>query len=94
MQLDEISDAGLGAPALYKGTRPSPNAMLRILSLRVSAMNQDQEHDYAYHQDKLLMLITRRARQQANSDQIPKLDAEIAAINDLLRSYRILKAME
>jgi hypothetical protein len=45
-------------------------------------MNQDQEHDYAYHRDKLLMLVARRARQQANSDQIPKLDTEIAAIND------------
>ncbi len=60
----------------------------------VRAMKQDQEHDYAYHQDKLLMLVTRRGRQQANSDQIPKLDAEIAAVQDLLRSYRILKAME
>jgi hypothetical protein len=57
-------------------------------------MNQDQEHDYAYQQDKLLMLVTRRARQQANSDQISKLDTEIAAVKDLLRSYRILKAME
>jgi hypothetical protein len=67
---------------------------VRISCYGVSAMNQDQEHDYAYHQDRLLLLVTRRARQQANSDQIPKLDAEIAAINDLLRSYGILKAME
>jgi hypothetical protein len=59
-----------------------------------SAMNEDQEHDYAYHQDKLLMLVARRGKQQPNSDQIPKLDAEIAAVRDLLRSYRILKAME
>jgi septum formation topological specificity factor MinE len=57
-------------------------------------MNQDQEHDYAYHQDRLLLLVARRARQQANSDQIPELDAEIVAIKDLLRSYRILKSME
>jgi septum formation topological specificity factor MinE len=57
-------------------------------------MNQDQEHDYAYLQDKLLMLVARRRRQQPNSEQIPKLDAEIAAVTDLLRSYRILKAKE
>jgi hypothetical protein len=78
----------------YKGVHPSPNECCASYPYGVSAMNQDQEHDYAYHQDKLLMLITRRARQQANSDQISKLDAEIAAIKDLLRSYRILKAME
>jgi hypothetical protein len=57
-------------------------------------MNQDQEHDYAYLQDKLLILVARRRRQQANSEQIPRLDAEIAAVTDLLRSYRILKATE
>jgi hypothetical protein len=95
----EIRDAGLPgtkaatAPALTNHA-PVSQRMLRILSYGVSAMSQDQEHEYAYHQDKLLMLITRRARLQANSEQIPKLDAEIAAINDLLRSHRILKAME
>jgi hypothetical protein len=94
MQLDEISNAGLSAPALIKARPRLPTQCFASHRYGVSAMNQDQEHDYAYHQDKLLMLITRRARQQANSDQISKLDAEIAAINDLLRSYRILKAME
>jgi hypothetical protein len=53
-----------------------------------------QELDYGCHLDKLLMLVARRGRQQANSDQIPKLDTEVEAVQDLLRSYRILKAME
>jgi hypothetical protein len=40
------------------------------------------------------MLVARRENQQANSDQLPELDEEIGAVRDLLRSYRIVKAME
>jgi hypothetical protein len=57
-------------------------------------MNEAQEIDYAYQTDRLLLLIDRRAKMNADSDQIPALDIEIAAICDLVRSYRLVEAMQ
>jgi hypothetical protein len=57
-------------------------------------MNEAQEIDYAYQTDRLLLLIDRRAKMNADSDQIPALDIEIAAIWDLVRSYRLVEAMQ
>jgi hypothetical protein len=54
-------------------------------------MNEDQEIDYAYHADRLLLLIARRGKLPAGSDQIPALDAELIFIEDLLRSYRLVR---
>jgi hypothetical protein len=53
-------------------------------------MNEAQEIDYAYHADRLLLLIARRSRLPAGSDQIPALDSELIFIEDLVRSYRLL----
>jgi hypothetical protein len=55
-------------------------------------MNEAQEIDYAYQTDRLLLLIDRRAKMNADSDQIPALDIEIAAIWNLVRSYRLVEA--
>jgi hypothetical protein len=57
-------------------------------------MNEAQEIDYAYQTDRLLLLIDRRAKMNADSNQIPALDIEIAAIWDLVRSYRLVEAMQ
>jgi hypothetical protein len=51
-------------------------------------MKEAQEIDYAYHVDRLLLLIARRGKLPAGSDQIPVEDAELISIEDLVRSYR------
>jgi hypothetical protein len=56
-------------------------------------MNEGQQNDHAYHEDRLLLLIDQRARMTGGSDQIPALDIEIMAVWDLVRSYRLLEAM-
>jgi len=54
---------------------------------------ESQRIDHAYHEDRLLLLIARRAKLRADSDQMQKLDIEILAVTDLVRSYRIVKAL-
>jgi hypothetical protein len=49
-------------------------------------MNEAQEIDYAYHADRLLLLIARR-------DKLA-LDAELISIEDLVRSYRLVRGHE
>jgi hypothetical protein len=55
-------------------------------------MNKAQEIDYAYHADRLLLLVARRDNLSADSDEIPALNVEISAIEDLVRSYRLVRA--
>ena len=57
-------------------------------------MNEDQQSDHAYHEGRLLLLIAQRAKMAADCDQIPGLDSEIMAIWELVRSYRIVEAMQ
>ena len=56
-------------------------------------VNESQRIDHAYHEEKLLLLIARRDKLEAGSDQIDRLDIEIAAVRDLVRSYRMVKAL-
>jgi hypothetical protein len=53
-------------------------------------MNSDQKTDYEYHADRLLRLVARRDKLPAGSDQMPALNVEISAIEDLVRSYRLV----
>lgn len=55
-------------------------------------MNKAQEIDYAYEEEKLLRLRARRQNLPANSDQMPGLARQIMAVEDLVRSYRIVLA--
>jgi hypothetical protein len=57
-------------------------------------MNEAQEIDYAYHADRLLLLIARKGKLPAGSDQIPALDAELITVEDLVRSYRLVRTHE
>jgi hypothetical protein len=57
-------------------------------------MNEAQEVDHAYHADRLLLLIARRDKLPAGSDQISALDAELISVEDLVRSYRLVRAHE
>jgi hypothetical protein len=57
-------------------------------------VNEHQQSDHAYHEGKLLLLIAQRAKMTANSDQIPALDTEIMEIWELVRSYRLVEAMQ
>jgi hypothetical protein len=57
-------------------------------------VNEDQQTDHAYHEGRLLLLIAQRAELKADSEQIRPLDTEIAAIWDLVRSYRLVEAMQ
>jgi len=54
-------------------------------------MNEAQQIDYAYHADRLLLLIARRDKLPAGSDQISALDAEMISIEDLVRSCRLVR---
>jgi hypothetical protein len=55
-------------------------------------MKKAQEIDYAYQEEKLLRLLARRQTLPANSDQMPDLAREIMAVEDLVRSYRMVRA--
>jgi hypothetical protein len=57
-------------------------------------MNAIQEADYAYHADRLALLIARRGKLPSDSDQIPALDVELISIEDLVRSYRLVRGHE
>jgi hypothetical protein len=53
-----------------------------------------QEINYAYHEDRLLLLIARKSKLPACSDQIASLDAELISVGDLVRSYRLVRTHE
>jgi hypothetical protein len=53
-------------------------------------MNSDQKIDDEYHADRLLRLVARRDKLPAGSDQMPALNVEISAIEDLVWSYRLV----
>jgi hypothetical protein len=57
-------------------------------------MNEAQQIDYAYHVDRLLLLIARRDKLPPGSDLIRVLDVEMVSIEQLVRSYRLLIAHE
>jgi hypothetical protein len=57
-------------------------------------MNKAQEIDYAYQEEKLLRLLARRQNLPTNSDQMPVLAREIMAVEDLVRSYRMVRAAD
>jgi hypothetical protein len=65
-----------------------------IMRIDGRAMKKAQEIDYAYHADRLLLLIGRRSKLPADSDQIPALDIEIMSIEELVRSYRLVREHE
>jgi hypothetical protein len=52
-----------------------------------------QHFDHEYHEEKLLRLIARRPDLSADPIQIPALDRQIQAEWDLLKSYRLRKAI-
>jgi hypothetical protein len=55
-------------------------------------MNSDQRIDYEYHAGRLRMLIAQTDKLPADSDPVPALNVEISAIEDLVRSYRLVRA--
>jgi hypothetical protein len=57
-------------------------------------MNEAQKIDYAYYADRLHLLIARRDRLSPGSDLIPALDVEMVSVEQLVRSYRLLRAHE
>jgi hypothetical protein len=57
-------------------------------------MNESQRIDHAYHEARLVLLLARRDASPIHSTQRAQLDAEITAIDNLVRSYRIVKALE
>jgi hypothetical protein len=54
-------------------------------------MKDAQEADYSYQVDKLLLLVAQRDKLPANSDQISALNVEILAVEDLVRSYQLVR---
>jgi len=57
-------------------------------------MNEAQEIDYAYYADRVLRLIARRGKLPPGSDLIPAMDIEMISIEQLVRSYRLVREHE
>jgi hypothetical protein len=58
-------------------------------------VNENQRIDHAYHEDKLLRLIARRNELSLeDSVQALQLDTEMSRVYDLVRSYRLVTALE
>jgi CheY-like chemotaxis protein len=62
--------------------------------MRMITMNRSQEIDHAYHEERLLVLLARRQKLPATSNQMPDLDVEILAVWNLVRSYRMVQARQ
>jgi hypothetical protein len=80
-----------GRKNLIKGNALDHAANERIIEL-VEPMNKAQEVDYAYQEENLLRLLVRRQALPANSARLPDLTCEIMAVENLVRSYRIVRA--
>jgi hypothetical protein len=73
----------------------SVHAPWRLASqMRMITMNRSQEIDHAYHEERLLVLLARRQKLPATSNQMPGLDLEILAVWNLVRSYRMVQARQ
>jgi hypothetical protein len=57
-------------------------------------MNESQRVDHAYHEDKLVLLLARRDALPTDSTLRAQIDAEITTIGNLVRSYRIVAALD
>ena len=55
-------------------------------------MNEGQEIDFAYHEAKLRRLIAQRQALPANSAEVMNLNEELKWVEELVRSYQLLKA--
>ena len=62
--------------------------------MRMITMNRSQEIDHAYHEERLLVLLARRRKLPATSNQMPDLDVEILAAWNLVRLYRMVQARQ
>jgi hypothetical protein len=60
----------------------------------VTVVTESQEADHAYHEERLSRLRVQRDILPEDSDQMPSLAAQIAAVGNLVRSYRLLKSLE
>jgi hypothetical protein len=60
----------------------------------VAALNESQQADHAYQEQRLGDLIAERDRLPIDSEQLLLLHRQINDAEDILRSYRIVKAME
>jgi CheY-like chemotaxis protein len=60
--------------------------------MRMLRMNDGQEIDYTYHEERLLALLQRRQKLPATSDLMPDLEIQILAAWDLVRSCRMVQA--
>ena len=54
-------------------------------------MTRDQEADFVYNEQKLIRLLVRRHNLPTDSTQAHELTVEIGAVENLVRSYRIVK---
>jgi hypothetical protein len=60
----------------------------------VAALNESQQADHAYQEQRLDDLIAERDKLPPGSDQLLLLHRQINNAEDISRSYRIVKAME
>ena len=74
-----------------KGARRDHAPNERMIELG-EPMNKAQEVDYPYPEEKLLGLLARRQVLPANSDRLPNLAHEIMALENLVSSYRMVRA--
>jgi hypothetical protein len=60
----------------------------------VAAVNESQRADHAFQEQRLGDLIAERDKLPPGSDQLLLLHRQINDVEDVVRSYRLLKAME
>ena len=56
-------------------------------------MTEDQLADWTYNEERLIRLLLRRHNLPSNSDQRASLAFELSAVENLVRSYRIVNAL-
>jgi hypothetical protein len=94
--LEALTAARSKAPDLLVSEVTSPGifGIDFATQMRMVTMNRSQEIDHAYHEERLLVLLARRQKLPATSNQMPDLDTEILAVWNLVRSYRMVQARQ
>jgi hypothetical protein len=57
-------------------------------------VNDSQKIDHAYHEEKLIRLVSRRDKLEPSSNQMPAILREINETEQLVRSYQLVRDME
>jgi hypothetical protein len=80
--------------ALTAARSKAPDLLVPAVTTGISGIDCASQIDHAYHEERLLVLLARRRKLSATSNQMPDLDVEILAVWNLVRSYRMVQARQ